>query len=75
MKRYFGLMRATLQGLVVIGAVSWLLLEFRHYFVDTGPRIPWAIFLLLLGGALGGAVGYAGKACLHEVEKLKNSSR
>jgi hypothetical protein len=69
--KYLPLTLISLRGLGVIGLVAWGLLIFRDNFVNDGPHLPWAIFVLLMAAGLGGAYGYAAKACLREIRQLK----
>lgn len=69
--KYLQLALVSLRGLCILGLVGWGLLQFRDHFVNDGPRLPWGVFIVLLGCGVGGAYAYAAKGCLNEIRKLK----
>ena len=71
--KYGRLALITLRGTALYGAVGWGLLLFRDYFVYDGHHLPWALFIVLMGGTLGAAFSFAARDCLREIEKLKGT--
>jgi hypothetical protein len=72
--KYARLFLATSFGGLVIGVTGWLLLLFRQHFVEADPHVSWSVFVILLGGGIGAAGGFAGKMVTRELEKLKGPS-
>ena len=68
--KYAGLVRVTIRGLIVIGAVGLALFLIRENFVYGTPHIPFRMFTLIAGVAFAVVSSYVFKQARLELQKL-----
>ncbi len=61
----------TVQGLVLIGILSWALLFTKQRFVDGSHGLSPALFVVILGAVLGGTYGFSAKRILSEIKRIQ----
>jgi hypothetical protein len=71
MKKYLPLCWAMIKGLILIGVVAWLVLQFRDNFVYGKAVVSWGAYTALAGAAFGMAFAGAARICRPEIKKLQ----
>jgi hypothetical protein len=61
----------TVQGLALIAFVGYALLVIKERYVDGSRAMSHGVFVILVGGALGGAYGFAAKRVLSEIRRVR----
>lgn len=56
---YRGVLMALLRALAIVGTAGWLVFLIKQNLVNRGPHLPQFAFVVIVGGMLGGAGGYA----------------
>jgi hypothetical protein len=63
----------TVQGLVLLGIVGYGLLVIKERFVEGSHAISHTVFVLILGGSMGGAYGFSARRILREIQRVRGN--